>query len=155
MQVIFDIEVPRMAFGRVCLIGDAAFAVRPHIAAGTAKAASDAWGAGEDLVPPGGDVLGSLFRFGKRISWPWAGPLWSEPAATATDLSSKEPGCQVILTSPTVFILLKRESTAPEHGDRSGCFDLECRTVRMAQCRIPANYFCCEHRGAVSIGDRD
>jgi 2,6-dihydroxypyridine 3-monooxygenase len=32
-----------MAFGRVCLIGDAAFVVRPHAAAGTAKAAADAW----------------------------------------------------------------------------------------------------------------
>jgi 2,6-dihydroxypyridine 3-monooxygenase len=43
VQAIVDIEVPRMAFGRVCLIGDAAFAVRPHAAAGTAKAAADAW----------------------------------------------------------------------------------------------------------------
>ena len=43
VQEIVDIEVPRMAFGRVCLIGDAAFAVRPHAAAGTAKAAADAW----------------------------------------------------------------------------------------------------------------
>ena len=32
-----------MAFGRICLIGDAAFAVRPHAAAGTAKAAADGW----------------------------------------------------------------------------------------------------------------
>jgi 2,6-dihydroxypyridine 3-monooxygenase len=43
VQPILDIEVPRMAFRRVCLIGDAAFAVRPHAAAGTAKAAADAW----------------------------------------------------------------------------------------------------------------
>ena len=32
VQVVYDIAVPRMAFGRVCLIGDAAFAVRPHAA---------------------------------------------------------------------------------------------------------------------------
>ena len=32
-----------MAFGRVALIGDAAFAARPHAAAGTAKAAEDAF----------------------------------------------------------------------------------------------------------------
>ena len=43
LQVIYDIEVDRMAFDRVCLIGDAAFAVRPHAAAGTAKAAEDGW----------------------------------------------------------------------------------------------------------------
>jgi 2,6-dihydroxypyridine 3-monooxygenase len=42
VQVVVDIEVPRMAVGRVCLVGDAAFALRPHIAAGTAKVAADA-----------------------------------------------------------------------------------------------------------------
>jgi 2,6-dihydroxypyridine 3-monooxygenase len=43
VQVIFDLEVPSMVAGRTCLLGDAAFAVRPHAAAGTAKAADDAW----------------------------------------------------------------------------------------------------------------
>ena len=43
IQVIFDVEVTRMAFGRVCLVGDAAWVARPHAAAGTAKAAADAW----------------------------------------------------------------------------------------------------------------
>ena len=42
VQVIVDLAVPAMARGRVCLVGDAAFALRPHIAAGTAKAAADA-----------------------------------------------------------------------------------------------------------------
>lgn len=43
LQVVYDIEVEQMAFGRVCLLGDSAFAVRPHAAAGTAKAAEDGW----------------------------------------------------------------------------------------------------------------
>jgi len=38
IQAIMDVESPTMAIGRVCLLGDAAFAVRPHAAAGTAKA---------------------------------------------------------------------------------------------------------------------
>jgi 2-polyprenyl-6-methoxyphenol hydroxylase-like FAD-dependent oxidoreductase len=42
IQAIIDVVVPRMAFGRVCLIGDAAFVLRPHPAAATAKAAADA-----------------------------------------------------------------------------------------------------------------
>jgi 2,6-dihydroxypyridine 3-monooxygenase len=50
VQAVFDIDVPRMAFGRVCLIGDAAFALRPHVAAGTAKAAEDAWRLGEAMA---------------------------------------------------------------------------------------------------------
>ena len=49
-QVIVDLEVPQMAFGRSCLIGDAAFGLRPHIGAGTAKAADDAWQLGKDAA---------------------------------------------------------------------------------------------------------
>ena len=56
LQVIYDIDVPRMAFGRVCLIGDAAFVVRPHAAAGTAKAAADAWALADALGHCGGVV---------------------------------------------------------------------------------------------------
>ncbi|HKY78252.1 MAG TPA: FAD binding domain-containing protein [Acidimicrobiia bacterium] len=43
VQLIVDIAVPRMVIGRVCILGDAAFALRPHAAVGTAKAAEDAW----------------------------------------------------------------------------------------------------------------
>ena len=60
VQAVFDIDVPRMAFGRTCLIGDAAFALRPHIAAGTAKAAADGWALAESLDPAGGDVTTAL-----------------------------------------------------------------------------------------------
>jgi 2,6-dihydroxypyridine 3-monooxygenase len=49
-----------MAFGRVCLIGDAAFACRPHAAAGSAKAADDARRLGEALRAAGGDVVAAL-----------------------------------------------------------------------------------------------
>jgi 2,6-dihydroxypyridine 3-monooxygenase len=49
IQPVLDIAVPQMAFGRVALLGDAAFAARPHAAAGTAKAAADAWALAEAL----------------------------------------------------------------------------------------------------------
>jgi len=42
LQPIYDLEVPQMAFGRVAVLGDAAFVARPHIGAGVAKAADDA-----------------------------------------------------------------------------------------------------------------
>jgi 2,6-dihydroxypyridine 3-monooxygenase len=60
VQVVFDVEVPRMAFGRVCLTGDAAFTLRPHAAAGSAKAAEDAWRLGEAVRETGGDVVAAL-----------------------------------------------------------------------------------------------
>jgi 2,6-dihydroxypyridine 3-monooxygenase len=43
VQVVYDLDIPGMSFGRTCLLGDAAFLGRPHAAAGTAKAADDAW----------------------------------------------------------------------------------------------------------------
>jgi 2-polyprenyl-6-methoxyphenol hydroxylase-like FAD-dependent oxidoreductase len=42
LQPIYDLESPTMAFGRVALIGDAAFLIRPHVGGGIAKAAADA-----------------------------------------------------------------------------------------------------------------
>lgn len=42
IQSIIDVAPPGMVFGRACLIGDAAFVVRPHTAAAAAKAAGDA-----------------------------------------------------------------------------------------------------------------
>jgi 2,6-dihydroxypyridine 3-monooxygenase len=66
IQAVYDIEVPRMAFGRICLIGDAAFAVRPHAAAGTAKAAADGWELARELVAAHGDVPAALAAWEHR-----------------------------------------------------------------------------------------
>jgi 2,6-dihydroxypyridine 3-monooxygenase len=66
VQAVFDIDVPRMVSGRTCLIGDAAFAVRPHAAAGTAKAAEDGWVLAEELARARGDVDIALPRWEQR-----------------------------------------------------------------------------------------
>jgi 2,6-dihydroxypyridine 3-monooxygenase len=66
VQAVFDIEVPRMSRGRVCLVGDAAFAVRPHAAAGTAKAAADGWALAEELVAARGEVPAALTAWERR-----------------------------------------------------------------------------------------
>jgi len=49
LQPIYDLEVPQMAFGRVAILGDAAFVARPHVGAGVAKAAEDALALAEAL----------------------------------------------------------------------------------------------------------
>ena len=49
LQPIYDLESPRMAFGRVAIVGDAAFVARPHVAAGVSKAADDAAALAEAL----------------------------------------------------------------------------------------------------------
>ncbi len=60
IQVIFDVSSERMARGRVCVIGDAAFSARPHAAAGTAKACDDAFALRDAMAAAGGDVTAAL-----------------------------------------------------------------------------------------------
>ena len=63
VQVIFDTRIPGMADGRIAVIGDAAFAARPHAAAGTAKAAADAWKLYEHLSVSDGGIPDALKRW--------------------------------------------------------------------------------------------
>ena len=62
LQPIYDLETPRMAFGRVAIIGDAAFVARPHVAAGVAKAADDAAALAAALAAQD-EVVPALLRF--------------------------------------------------------------------------------------------
>ena len=62
LQPIYDLESPQMAFGRVAIVGDAAFVARPHVAAGVSKAADDAAALVEGLRAEG-DVAAGLRRF--------------------------------------------------------------------------------------------
>jgi 2-polyprenyl-6-methoxyphenol hydroxylase-like FAD-dependent oxidoreductase len=42
LQPIFDLASTQLAFGRIALLGDAAFVARPHVGMGVTKAADDA-----------------------------------------------------------------------------------------------------------------
>jgi 2-polyprenyl-6-methoxyphenol hydroxylase-like FAD-dependent oxidoreductase len=62
LQPIYDVESPRMAVGRVALLGDAAFLARPHVAAGVTKAAEDAMALAQALRE-NDDVMAALAAF--------------------------------------------------------------------------------------------
>jgi 2-polyprenyl-6-methoxyphenol hydroxylase-like FAD-dependent oxidoreductase len=61
LQPIYDLASPSIAFGRVALVGDAAFVARPHVAAGVSKAADDAAALAEALDC--GNVADALRRY--------------------------------------------------------------------------------------------
>jgi 2-polyprenyl-6-methoxyphenol hydroxylase-like FAD-dependent oxidoreductase len=61
LQPIYDLETPRMAFGRVAIIGDAAFVARPHVGAGVSKAADDAAALADALENV--DIVSALEQF--------------------------------------------------------------------------------------------
>jgi 2-polyprenyl-6-methoxyphenol hydroxylase-like FAD-dependent oxidoreductase len=63
LQTIVDVVPTRTVFGRVCLLGDAAFVVRPHTAGATAKAARDATTLARALKRAGRNVDAGLRGF--------------------------------------------------------------------------------------------
>jgi len=62
LQPIYDLESPRMAFGRVALVGDSAFVARPHVGGGVTKAAGDVM-ALVDALDRDADVPAALRAF--------------------------------------------------------------------------------------------
>jgi len=60
-QPIFDLESPQIVFGRVALLGDAAFVARPHVGAGVTKAGLDAVSLADATV--GQDVAAALLQY--------------------------------------------------------------------------------------------
>jgi 2-polyprenyl-6-methoxyphenol hydroxylase-like FAD-dependent oxidoreductase len=58
-QAIFDLESPRMARGRVALVGDAAFVARPHVGVGVTKAVLDGEALARELAA-GADAESAL-----------------------------------------------------------------------------------------------
>jgi 2-polyprenyl-6-methoxyphenol hydroxylase-like FAD-dependent oxidoreductase len=71
-QPIFDFEPPRIVFGRVALLGDAAFVARPHVGAGVTKAALDAASLAE--AARADDVAAGLLRY-EREQYPFGSGL--------------------------------------------------------------------------------
>jgi 2-polyprenyl-6-methoxyphenol hydroxylase-like FAD-dependent oxidoreductase len=61
LQPIYDLQSSRLAFGRIAIIGDAAFVARPHVAAGVSKAADDAAALAAAL--DGAEIDAALRRF--------------------------------------------------------------------------------------------
>jgi len=57
ITAIVDADCPALASGRVCLVGDGAITARPHAAAGSAKAAVDAWSLAEALEDADSDQV--------------------------------------------------------------------------------------------------
>ncbi len=66
VQMIVDYAPARMAFGRVCLIGDAAYVARPHAAAGSAKACEDGFQLALALQANGFEINSALPHWENR-----------------------------------------------------------------------------------------
>lgn len=119
-QPIYDLESPRIVFGRVALLGDAAFVARPHVGLGVTKAAGDAVALADALVQHASDLDMALHQyeagrvnFGQSIS------------AHARDLGAgignahavaRRPGLAEHMRRPEVVM---REIAVPDWAERT------------------------------------
>jgi len=62
-QAMYDLELPRLVFGRVIIVGDAAFITRPHVAMGVPKAGGDVLALAEACRRGGDDYMAELPAF--------------------------------------------------------------------------------------------
>ena len=69
-QPIYDLESPRLVFGRVAILGDAAFVARPHVGLGVTKAAGDAVALVDAVIQHGDDLDAALRAYdASRVSF--------------------------------------------------------------------------------------
>lgn len=66
IQPIYDLESPRLAFGRVATLGDAAFVARPHVGMGVLKAGDDAIALVECLARHGDDIEAAVLAYDRN-----------------------------------------------------------------------------------------
>jgi 2-polyprenyl-6-methoxyphenol hydroxylase-like FAD-dependent oxidoreductase len=66
VQPIYDLDSPQLAFGRVVLLGDAAFVARPHCGMGVTKAAGDAKALTQSLMQMPDDPVQALKAYDRK-----------------------------------------------------------------------------------------
>jgi 2-polyprenyl-6-methoxyphenol hydroxylase-like FAD-dependent oxidoreductase len=62
-QPIYDLESTHLVFGRVAILGDAAFVARPHVGLGVTKAAGDAVALTDAIIEHEGNLAAALRQY--------------------------------------------------------------------------------------------
>jgi len=87
-NAIFDLESQQIVFGRVALLGDAAFVARPHVGAGVTKAALDGACLADALKIAGGDIAAGLAQY-QREQQPFGSEIVALGRAQGAYLSAQ------------------------------------------------------------------
>jgi 2-polyprenyl-6-methoxyphenol hydroxylase-like FAD-dependent oxidoreductase len=117
IQPIYDVESHCIAFGRIALVGDAAFVARPHVGIGVLKAAQDAealvdslsreadvgraLARYESLRKPAGIAAVRLGRhlgafIERRLEAPWSDPSLGLSPERVIEISARLPAAQEV-----------------------------------------------------------
>ncbi len=116
-QPIYDLESPQLAFGRVALLGDAAFVARPHVGLGVTKAAGDAAALADALLAHPGDIGSALARYAdSRLEY-------GKAIVAHARLLGEGIGASVAASARAAYFrqpeVIMREVAVPDWADRS------------------------------------
>ena len=119
-NAIFDLESPQIVFGRVALLGDAAFVARPHVGAGVTKAALDAASLADALKAADGNVGAGLAQY-QREQQPFGSEIVALGRAQGAYLSGqikpREQRTTSELTRDIVDVVLAHSNRSDQmHG---------------------------------------
>jgi 2-polyprenyl-6-methoxyphenol hydroxylase-like FAD-dependent oxidoreductase len=117
-QPIVDLESPRMVFGRVVVIGDAAFTARPHVAMGVPKAAGDVAALVEAVADGGADWMSALQVFeAKRLRMSHAIVARGQYLGTYMEAQLKPQAQRLEAEAARVAEQVMMETAAPTNYD--------------------------------------
>ena len=109
LQPIFDVASEQIAFGRVVLMGDAAFVARPHVGMGVTKAAQDAMALAEMIEQHGATAEAAMAYQAMRL-----------PAGTAVVARGRKLGAYLECSGeegvPRDEMLVLRETAIDPHS---------------------------------------
>jgi len=119
-QPIYDLESTQLVFGRIAILGDAAFVARPHVGLGVTKAAGDAVALVDALIQHGHDLDVALRQYeAKRLEFGKAIVAHARTLGLgigAPAISGPQATLVAHLRRPEVVM---REIAVPDWADRS------------------------------------
>ena len=119
-QPIYDLESTRLVFGRVAILGDAAFVARPHVGLGVTKAAGDAVALTDALAAKAGTIAQALAQYeASRVAFGAAIVAHARLLGLGIGPAETAPGPRVLVDYLRRPDVVMREIAVPDWADRT------------------------------------
>lgn len=119
-QPIYDLESTRIVFGRVAVLGDAAFVARPHVGLGVTKAAGDAVALSDAIDAHGDDLAAGLAQFERaRVDFGAAIVAHARMLGLGIGPASSAPGPAPLVEYLRRPEVVMREIAVPDWAERA------------------------------------
>lgn len=123
-QPIYDLESTQLAFGRVAMLGDAAFVARPHVGLGVTKAAGDAVALVDALLAHGDDLAAALRQYeSERVAFGAAIVAHARLLGLGIGPAESAPGPAALVSYLRRPEVVMREIAVPDWAGRTAALE--------------------------------